>query len=206
MADEEEEYDEIGSAIDHFLLHAKANLHELKTVNNVNSLHQFIFSARSSYRKHTEDDVEILGKMLPELKGMVKELVEELDDIRDEIENPEEDEMPQQDVVRHKRSLRHRLKTFKQIAENLLEVRSGKRDISSFAHLIQTEKEPLSQFPPGIPENITSYLSGTEGSIDAQMNEVRRQFGKPPLPPKKEGGRKTKKNRSRRKKTHGRRV
>ena len=185
------EYDELEDKVDHFLLHANANLRELKELTDVNSLQQFVYSARSSYRKDTVDDVEFLSKMLPELKGMVKELVEELEDIDDEIKNPEEDGMPQQDVVRYKRSLRDTLKTFKRMVEPLLPGRD-------LARLVKTEKVPLSQLPPGVSDKIASYLSGKEGSIQTQMAELRRDT--------RRGGRKTKKNRSRRKKTHGRRV
>lgn len=62
------------------------------------------------------------------------------------------------------------------------------------SNLMKTEKNPLSKLPPDVADKVASYVSGREGSIPSQMAQLRR------------GGRKTKKKRSSKKKTHGRRV
>ena len=68
------------------------------------------------------------------------------------------------------------------------------------------EKEFLSEkVPKVVAERIVSNLSGKEGSIGAQQSQLRVEYGKPGVQGKK-GGRKTKKKRSSKKKTHGRRV
>lgn len=200
MADEEE-YNELEDTLQHFLLHVNSSVRKLEKVSDVDSLQQFIFSVRRSYQKDTVDDVEFLRDRFPDVENLVDQLVEELENINEEIENPEEEDgMSQQDVAKYKRSLQNRLKALKQVFEPFL---SKRKDLAS---LVKTEKVPLSKFPPGVSDEIASYLSGEEGSIESQMNRIRAQSGKPPLPPKKGSGKKTKKNRSRRKKTHGRRV
>ncbi len=103
--------------------------------------------------------------------------------------------MSQQDVAKYKRSLQNRLTKLKQVFEPFL---SKRKDL---ARLVKTEKEPLSKLPPGVSDKVASYLSGEEGSIESQMNRIRAESGKPPLPPKKRGGRKTKKNKYSKRKT-----
>ena len=72
------------------------------------------------------------------------------------------------------------------------------------ANLLETEREPLSQLPDDIVRNIGSYVSGEEGSLGAQMSKLRVRSNRSGVPT--HGGRKTKKNRSQRRKTHGRRI
>ncbi len=195
MADEEE-YNELEDTLQHFLLHVNSSVRKLEKVSDVDSLQQFIFSVRRSYQKDTVDDVEFLRDRFPDVENLVDQLVEELENINEEIENPEEEDgMSQQDVARYKRSLQDRLKALKQVFEPFL---SKRKDL---ARLVKTEKEPLSKLPPGVSDKVASYLSGEEGSIESQMNRIRAESGKPPLPPKKRGGRKTKKNKYSKRKT-----
>ncbi len=93
------------------------------------------------------------------------------------------------------------------ILEDLIRTLKTNRSAKDISNVMATERDFLSEkVPKDLAEDITLFLTGKKGSIESQMNQIRAESGKPPLPPKKEGGRKTKKNRSRRKKTHGRRV
>jgi len=66
--------------------------------------------------------------------------------------------------------------------------------------IASTEKEFLSQkVPKEVAEHIASYVSGKEGSIGAQVSQLRVKHGKSGVPSK--GGRKTKKKRVAKKKT-----
>jgi hypothetical protein len=68
-----------------------------------------------------------------------------------------------------------------------------------------TEKEFLSEkVPKDTAEHVASFLTGKKGSLGAQASQLKVDIGKSGVPSK--GGRKTKKNKSSKKKTHGRRV
>jgi flagellar biosynthesis chaperone FliJ len=67
--------------------------------------------------------------------------------------------------------------------------------------IVSTEKEFLSEkVPKEVAENIASYVSGKEGSIGAQVSQLRVKHGKPGVQGKK-GGKKTRKTRKQKKKT-----
>lgn len=67
----------------------------------------------------------------------------------------------------------------------------------NLAAIQSTEKEFLSKkAPEDVANKIASYLSGKKGSIKGQLKQIKERLG----------GRKTKKNRSSKRKTYGRRV
>jgi hypothetical protein len=69
-----------------------------------------------------------------------------------------------------------------------------------------TEKDFLSEkVPKETAEHVASFLTGKKGSLGAQSSQMNVDLGKPGVSSKK-GGRKTKKNKSSKRKTHGRRV
>lgn len=79
-------------------------------------------------------------------------------------------------------------------------------DSKSLASVALTEKEFMSEkLPKDVADRIASYLSGKKGAVAAQLSQIAVSEGKPGVSTKK-GGRKTKKKRSSKKKTHGRRV
>ena len=76
------------------------------------------------------------------------------------------------------------------------------KDIGS---ILETEKEFLSEkVPREVAEHISSYVTGKKGSLGAQKSQLRTQVGDSGVPNR--GGTKTKKNKSSKRKTHGRRV
>lgn len=66
------------------------------------------------------------------------------------------------------------------------------------AALVATEKYPLSKLPKDVADKVAEYLSGKKGPMERQLKEIKTEHGK--------GGRKTKKKRSSKRKTYGRRV
>jgi hypothetical protein len=89
--------------------------------------------------------------------------------------------------------------------KELDKVTSKKGSVVSSQNIMLTEKEFLSEkVPKEVAENIASYLTAKKGSIGAQASQVRTSYGKAGVPNR--GGRKTKKNKSSKRKTHGRRV
>lgn len=89
--------------------------------------------------------------------------------------------------------------------KELDKVTSKKGSVVSSQNIMLTEKEFLSEkVPKEVAENIASYLTAKKGSIGAQASQVRTSYGKAGVPNR--GGTKTKKNKSSKRKTHGRRV
>jgi len=89
--------------------------------------------------------------------------------------------------------------------KKLDKVTSTKGSVVSSQNIMLTEKEFLSEkVPKEVAENIASYLTAKKGSIGAQASQVRTSYGKAGVPNR--GGTKTKKNKSSKRKTHGRRV
>ena len=74
------------------------------------------------------------------------------------------------------------------------------------ANMMLTEKEFLSEkVPKDVADNIASFVTGKKGTLGAQLSQLAVDSGKPGVS-SKNGGKKTKKNRTKRRKTHGRRV
>jgi len=88
------------------------------------------------------------------------------------------------------------------IKVNKFILRKPIRDVGS---ILRTEKEFLSEkVPKEVAQNISSYVTGHSGAIEAQKSQLRTQVGDSGVPNR--GGTKTKKNKSSKRKTHGRRV
>lgn len=91
----------------------------------------------------------------------------------------------------------------KEVLPKLLEA-MGMGDRVDSRALALAAKDPFPQLPEDVVGAIGSVLSGQEGPLGVQRSKLRVKYGKPGVP--SNGGRKTKKNRSSNKKTHGRRV
>jgi hypothetical protein len=108
---------------------------------------------------------------------------------------PEEDEQALEHVLTTAYPILYR------IFENEKEEKSEQvKDMSS---LLATEREPLSKLPADLANKVASYVSGEEGTMGVQMSKALQAVGKSGVHGK--GRRKTKKNRVKRRKTHGRR-
>lgn len=171
------------------------------------------------YSRLLEKSLERLQKANTERKFVAE--IEKLDNMLDEINWPGTDEHteginaivdavldrvdripPMADDLREafRDNLIHHL-------ERLVDAigRAPKLPAENIASIRATEKDFLSKkVPKEVAENIASYLSGEKGAIGAQMSKLRVKEGGPGVPSR--GGRKTKKNKSSKKKTHGRRV
>ena len=80
--------------------------------------------------------------------------------------------------------------------KNINVIREGAK---AAAALKGTEKSLFaSKVPEDVANKITGYLTGKKGSLDDQLSKLKGEAGR--------GGGKTKKNRTKRRKTHGRRV
>jgi DNA repair exonuclease SbcCD ATPase subunit len=197
MADE---YDEMKENTEEIISYIDYYLRKINAVNDQQSLASVADRIESTFSSKIDESVAFFSSKLPPLKSVVKELEKETYTIVKEEDDLERDEpMTEQRIEEYKRSLQGKLETIKLMVSAFL----PSRDLT---RLMKTEKEPLSKLPEDIVNNITHFLSARRGTLLEQINELRTEAGLPPLPPKKEGGRKTKKNRSRRKKTHGRRV
>ena len=173
----------------------EANLIHLEKATNEDKLVKFAGDLIADIAEVASPDISAIiryKRTLPEFRRVYTDLVTDSSNIVEQIEAPgeEQDELPG--------VIEEYIRNTKDNLEQLIQILKQIPAVKDTSNLIKTEKVPLSKFPPGLSDKIASYLSGKEGSIQTQMAELRRDT--------RRGGRKTKKNRSRRKKTHGRRV
>jgi hypothetical protein len=80
-----------------------------------------------------------------------------------------------------------------------LNAMSGVKDL---ANVVGTEKEFLSEkVPKDSAEHIASFLTGKKGSLGAQKSQLAVDLGRAGISSRREGGKKTKKNKSSKRKT-----
>lgn len=130
----------------------------------------------------------------PEARRVLNELYGMLDDFAgDEGDEP----LTAARIREYKEAVKTRMETLIGILKDQNKLAQSIKDLAS---LKQVEKAPFAS--KGLPEDVVGViaknLTGKRGTMDAQMAELRKEVGK--------GGRKTKKNKSSKRKTHGRRV
>lgn len=145
-------------------------------------------------------DIEmILSQILDE--GIFGPMPKELRDFTIEIRNQINDfYIPEKREPSEYRDFRTKLGNGVKILVAMLTGKSQARDISA---MMQSEREFLSSLPKDVADKIAEAVSGKKGSIGAQLSQLRVEHNRPGVPDKSEGGRKTRKNRTSKKNTRG---
>lgn len=116
------------------------------------------------------------------------------------------DELFQEDVMGDPFRRREERENLIEMLQGLIDTLTSMSGVKDMSSVMGTEKDFLSEkVPKETAEHVASFLTGKKGSLGAQSSQMNVDLGKPGVSSKK-GGRKTKKNKSSKRKTHGRRV
>lgn len=179
---------------------------------NRNKLVQYSSELHYVFQLMHKDDIELYSDKFPVFKRAVRSITEDSMGLSDRLDDAfDEGEMEviirdyKQDTTRNAQRVIDILEKIPAIRDTSNLRKTEKNPLSKYKYHIQdpldSEKqiEQEKEIPPDASGKIASFLSGKEGLIESQTAQLKRDVGRG-------GRRKTKKNRSRRKKTHGRRV
>jgi len=128
---------------------------------------------------------------LPRVEHLRNNLIMDLEDI---FENEE----VLADPARRREERENLIRMLQEFIDTL-NAMSGVKDL---ANVVGTEKEFLSEkVPKDSAEHIASFLTGKKGSLGAQKSQLAVDLGRAGISSRREGGKKTKKNKSSKRKT-----
>lgn len=176
---------------------------------NIDKLLEYVGELHYVFQLMYNDDLEFYSRKFPKFGSAVTAI--ELDSTRllERADGADDDNQLERIVREYKETTTRNAQT----AIDVLEKIPAIRDTKSFS---KVSRQPFSypddppekrRLPPELIDKILENVSGKKGPSGTHLSQLAMNVGRSGVSSNsRNGGRKTKKNRSRRKKTHGRRV